>query len=370
MDYDLSTEQAALREGVRRVLKDAPAPELAGLDAGQLKQALLAWAGRLAPGGFLQACRSGGLPLLLAQEALAAVSPALLLGLAAGPQLLGRLLARYGTPTQQERLLPALEQGRGLGAVALGETGTSPGPDSLQTTAAPQGEGYVLSGSKGSLLGGPLADWLAVAAESPTGLVWCLLPAGAPGLRPGPRTATLGLEGAAFGGLELNGCPVPAEMVIGPLPDRGSLAALQSWEDELLIAAGLGVLARSQQAAAAFAKEHRSGGKPIIAYQEVGFKLAETLTLQQTAQLLAYKAAWALESGDREAGALLACAKVFCCEAAQRVAGEALQVLGRAGFARGNPVEEAYRDAKYLTIAGVSMEISRQHIGEAVLAAY
>lgn len=370
MDYDFSPEQTALRDKVRQTLKEAPTPDLAGLEAGPLKEALLAWAGRLAPSGFLAACRAGGLGLTLAQEDLAAASPSLLLGLAGGPQLLGRLVAHYGTPAQQERLLPELEQGRALGAVALGEGGTSVERGPLQTLAAPQGGGYVLGGSKGPLLGGPPADWLAVAAESPQGLVWCLLPREAAGLSLGPRTATLGLEGAAFGGLELHGCAVPTEMVIGPLPDRSSLAAIRAWEDELLIAAGLGVLARCQQAAVAFAKAHQSGGKPIIAYQEVGFKLAENLTLQQTAQLLAYKAAWAAEAGQREAGALAACAKVFCCEAAQRVAGEALQVLGRAGFARGNPVEEAFRDAKYLTIAGVSAEISRQHLGEAVLAAY
>lgn len=370
MNFDFSPEQSRLREDLARVLDAGPAPALAGLATEPLKRELLAWAARLARTGFLEACWTGGLHLLLAQEALAAASPSLLLGLAAGAQLLGRLVERYGSQGQKDRLLPGLAGGQSLGAVALGEGGTSVGSGPLQTRAAAEGEGYVLSGRKGPLLGAPLADWLAVAAEAEAGLVWCLLPAGSPGLSLGPRTATLGLEGAAFGALELDGCRVPADLTIGPLPERGSLGALEAWQDELLIAAGLGLLQRSHAAAVAFAKEHQSGGKPIITYQEVGFKLAEMLTLVQTAQLLAYKAAWAGESGQRQAEALASCAKVFCGEAAQRVASEALQVLGRAGFSRGNPVEEAFRDAKYLTIAGVSAELSRLAIGDAVLAAY
>ena len=65
MDYDLSPEQKALRDKVREALQDAPGPDLAGLDARHLKEALLSWASRLAPSGFLPACREGGLGLLL-----------------------------------------------------------------------------------------------------------------------------------------------------------------------------------------------------------------------------------------------------------------------------------------------------------------
>jgi alkylation response protein AidB-like acyl-CoA dehydrogenase len=61
---------------------------------------------------------------------------------------------------------------------------------------------------------------------------------------------------------------------------------------------------RTFDAVSKYAKSRVSAGKPIIAYQEIGFKLVETLTLLQTAQLLAYRAAAMAESGNGEAGAL------------------------------------------------------------------
>jgi alkylation response protein AidB-like acyl-CoA dehydrogenase len=127
---------------------------------------------------------------------------------------------------------------------------------------------------------------------------------------------------------------------------------------------------RSFDEAVNHAKSHLSGGKPIIAYQEVGFKLAEMLTLLQTARLLAYRAAWMTDAGDREAGVLAHCAKVFCAESAEEVASQALQILGGQGYISGNPAEGGYRDAKYLQIAGTSSEISRMKIADEVLLGY
>jgi alkylation response protein AidB-like acyl-CoA dehydrogenase len=99
----------------------------------------------------------------------------------------------------------------------------------------------------------------------------------------------------------------------------------------------------------------------------VSFKLAEMLTLLQTAQLLAYRAAWMEETGDREAAVLAHCAKVFCTESAEKVASYALQIMGGQGYISGNPAEEGYREAKYLQIAGTSSEISRMKIADKVL---
>lgn len=142
---------------------------------------------------------------------------------------------------------------------------------------------------------------------------------------------------------------------------------LRQWEDQVLLGASLGLSKTAFESARDYAKSHKSGGKPIIAYQEVGFKLAEMLTLFQTAQLLAYRTAWNLDTAAAEADELVDCAKVFCTEAAEQIASEALKILGGAGFTAGNPVEQAYRCAKYGQIAGTSTEIARVNIGDAAL---
>ena len=127
------------------------------------------------------------------------------------------------------------------------------------------------------------------------------------------------------------------------------------------------MMSSSVTAATDYAKTHQSGGKPVIAYQEVGFKLSEMLTLYQTAQLYAYRAAWIADDDPKAADVLTLCAKVFCTEAAETVAGKALQILSAAGYRSGSPAEQAYRCAKYGQIAGISTEIARVKIGDAAL---
>jgi alkylation response protein AidB-like acyl-CoA dehydrogenase len=157
------------------------------------------------------------------------------------------------------------------------------------------------------------------------------------------------------------------EHVIGPFGGCEVFRDVRKWEDQVLVSASLGSMKSGYEAALQFAKQHMSGGKPIIVYQEVGFKLAEMFTLLQTAELLACRAAWMDETGDTEGDILLRSAKVFCTESAEEVASKALQVMGTFGYLKGNPAEMAYRDTKYVQVAGTSTEISRIKIGDALL---
>ncbi len=145
------------------------------------------------------------------------------------------------------------------------------------------------------------------------------------------------------------------------------LPTLRLWENQVMIGASLGALKAAFETARDSAKINRTGGKPAIAYQAVAFKLSEVLTLYQTAQLLAYRAAWTCDTLPKEAESLIWCAKVFCTEAAEKVAGYALQILSSEGFLSGNPAERAYRNAKLGQIYGTSTEIARVKIGDQAL---
>jgi alkylation response protein AidB-like acyl-CoA dehydrogenase len=83
--------------------------------------------------------------------------------------------------------------------------------------------------------------------------------------------------------------------------------------------------------------------------------------------LLAFRAGWASDAKDRDALDLTNCAKVFCAESAEKVAGSALQILSGAGYVAPNPAERAFRNSKYSCIAGTSSEIARMEIGDAAL---
>jgi len=309
--------------------------------------------------------------LIAAQECLARISPSLFLTVEVTARIFGRLIAVYGSPDQKAEIVPAVTEGRLIGAVALSEKGMSIENSPLDTTGVIDDDGFQVSGSKIHVVNAPVADWIAVAGKvsgkTNESIAFFLINNESKGLSLGKRNAMLGYNGTATSSISLDNCPAPSTHTIGPFEGSEPLKTVRMWEDQILTAAGLGLMGRCFDAALDYAKSHMSGGKPIIAFQEVGFKLAQMLTLLQTAQLLAYRAAWMAETGNPETNVLVHCAKVFCAESAEEVASNAMQILGGQGYLRGNPVEEGFRDAKYLQIAGNSTEISRMKIGDGVL---
>lgn len=370
MNYTITKAQQALRQEVENTFGTSASPEL---NISNRKQ-LLIQLKKLADTGYPEAAtkkKHDQIAVMLAQKTMAVKSPSLALSLMAGMTIPGRLLAVYAKNKQKKKYLEPLLRGKVSAALAISETGMSIENGPLTTYAKNINEdAWIIRGTKNYVWNGPLADSFMVAAETNQGPAWFILDRDTAGLEIGPADETLGFQGSAIGSLTIHDCQVDRDQVIGPYPDRDSLFALRKWQNETLISIALGLIERCYNTALSYAKEHRSGGKPIISYQEVGFKLAEIMTLDQTAKLLAMKAFWAQETDNNDAGALLGCAKVFCCEAAEKTASECLQIMGGAGYLKDNPVAESFQDAKYLTIAGVSSEISRMMIADSVLEMY
>jgi alkylation response protein AidB-like acyl-CoA dehydrogenase len=344
-------------------------PRLESRDIRQARESLLEWIKRLGQAGYFDLGLEDGknsVALVASRETLAAFAPSLFLSVEVSVRLLGRLIALYGTPHQKAELLPAVKEGRLIGAVGLSETGMNI-ETPLGTVAVSGKHDFLVSGEKCHVLNAPVADRIAVAGKINNRLAFFLLNADSEGLSIGRRLPTLGYSGVPISPLTLRNSPVSSGNTLGPFEDEEPLKKVRAWEDEILTAASLGLMRSAYEIASGYAKTHKSGGKPIIAYQEIGFKLAEMLTLLQTAQLLAYRAAWMAETGDRETEILGRCAKVFCAESAERVTSASMQILGQQGYLRGNPAEEGYRNAKYLQIAGTSTEISRVKIGDGVM---
>ena len=373
MNFDFGETEKTLCEKINGLFDADSMAALANLENGDvndIRDATMKWLMVLGQTGYLTHGLNDGknnVVVTAIQESLAAISPSPYLTVEVTARIFGRLVAVYGTPDQKDEIIPSLQEGRLIGAVAISEDAMNIENDPLNTSAVNNDEGFLVSGSKGHVVNGPIADWIAVAAKTGDGLAFFLVKKETEGLGIGQRLSMLGYDGLAISRVSLENCPVPSNYIIGPFDGEEELKTVRMWEDQVLTVLSLGLIKRSLNAALTFAKDHRSGNKPIIAYQEVGFKLAEMVTIFQTARLLSYRAAWMAESGDREAAVLAHCAKVFCAESAEEVASHALQILGGQGYLSGNPAEEAYRDAKYLQIAGTSSEISRMKIADGVL---
>ncbi len=320
---------------------------------------------------------NGQLTLMGAMEVVAGLSPSAYLAVEASTRLFGRAVNVWSDREQNPRWLKPLLGGEIIGAVALSETSLNIENAPLATEGKRQSESVIVNGRKQYVINAPIADWIAAAGTLDSKHALFMIEKDAPGLTIDPALETIGYEGVPIAGVTLEDCTIPEDQILFPPGKTEMPTVLRMWEDQIILGASLGISKTAFESARDYAKSHKSGGKPVIAYQEVGFKLAEMLTLLQTAQLLAYRTAWSLESAINESSShetipaevseLLHCAKVFCTEAAEQISSEALQVLGGSGYIAGNPVEQAYRCAKYGRIAGTSSEIARVKIGDAAL---
>ncbi|MFN3534876.1 MAG: acyl-CoA dehydrogenase family protein, partial [Desulfatiglandales bacterium] len=143
------------------------------------------------------------------------------------------------------------------------------------------------------------------------------------------------------------------------------LCALRKIQDQILIGASLGSMKRAFEEARDFTKARRRGDRPLIACQEVGFKLAEIFTLLDASRHLALRAFWAEEIADREKDVLLFSAKAFCVESSERVLSEAIQIMGKEGFE--GPLKELYLFSKLFGVLGTPTERARVNIGDLLL---
>jgi len=374
MNYDFSENELALFADVwEKITGLAAAGELEKRDppvnAQNLRKVLeiLAHTPYLHLGIGHDAGFSGHLTLMGAMEVLAAASPSVYLSVEASTRIFGRAVSQWGSSGQKQQWLTPLLNGKMIGALAISEASLNIENAPLTTHGERQGDAVIINGAKQYVINAPIADWIAVAGVLEGEHALFLIEKSASGLIIGPALQTPGYEGAPISGLTIENTRIPAAQVL-LAKDRADMpAAIRMWENQILLGASLGLSKTAFEEARDYAKSHQSGGKPIIAYQEVGFKLAEMLTLFQTSQLLAYRTAWTIETAPREAAELMLCAKVFCAESAEQICSAAMQILGGSGYISGNRVERAFRCAKYAQIAGTSTEIARVQIGDAAL---
>jgi alkylation response protein AidB-like acyl-CoA dehydrogenase len=373
VNYDFSEAEFLLVVEVERRIRNilpADSPSNGPLDDRVARSALksLADTAYLRLGLEPNTGLNGLVSLTAAMEVLADLNPGLYLTVESSTRVCGRVLSRWGTEEQRRRWLTPFLEGERIGAVGLSEASLNVENDPLTTVGIVDGDHVVVSGTKQMVVNGPTADVVAVTGTLDGRTVFFLIDPAGPGVVRGPRLETAGYEDAAFGALRFDHCRVASRDIVDPgQPGRTVLETVRLWENQVLVGASLGLMKTGFDTARHFAKTHRSGGKPVIAYQQVGFKLAEMLTLYQTAQLLAYRAAWAADHDPKEAPGLGWCAKVFATEAAEQVTGAALQILAAEGFVHGSRAARAWRCAKYGQIAGTSTEIARVKIGDEAL---
>lgn len=308
--------------------------------------------------------------LIAGQEELARASSSLFLAIEATARLFGGIVKPADFSESVSTIVRDLEEGQLIAAVALSESEPVTQDHYVPTMLTKRGEHYVLNGRKNFVTNGPIADIVAVVADLDRIPTVALLKSGTAGAEFGSRLKTVGHRGLAVASLTMHSVQVPQDMVLRPSLACDLREFLIQIQDLILTVASVGLMQRTLDEAKRFSGEHKRAGKPVFRFQEIRFKIAEMLTLLQTAQLLSYRAGWLYSTADPEAATIIRCAKIFSSEAAEQVTSTAMQIMAGDGYVTGNPVEKAYREAKYAPIAGTTSELARMAIAEDLLQRY
>jgi alkylation response protein AidB-like acyl-CoA dehydrogenase len=286
--------------------------------------------------------------------------------------MVGEQIARFGSEEQKERYLPLLTSGKAIaGAFALSETQCGSDAAALTTRADLRGESWVLNGQKQWISHGDRSGVIIVFARTggpgPKGISAFLVEAGQQGMTAGPPEHKMGLRGSRTVPLSFEDCALPRDALLGELNGGFKIAMSALDGGRIGISAqAIGVLRGCLQASRRYAKERNAFGQSLATFQAIQWKLAGMAVDLAAAELMAFRAAGLKDSGvpfTREASM----AKVFCTEAVNRWASEAVQIHGGYGYIDEFPVERYFRDARVQTLYEGTSEIQRKVIAREIL---
>ncbi|HET9133231.1 MAG TPA: acyl-CoA dehydrogenase [Gemmatimonadales bacterium] len=285
--------------------------------------------------------------------------------------LVNNALLRWGNAEQHARFFPRLTTDL-LGAFALSEPASGSDAFALETRAVQDGDTWRLTGRKFWITSGAEAGFFIVFANANPeagykGITAFLVERDFPGFSVGKREKKLGIRASSTVELILEDCVVPAANVLGPVGQGYKISIETLNEGRIGIGAQMiGVARGALDAAVKYVKERKQFGKAIAEFQGVQFQLAEMETELEAARMLVYNAARLKDAGlpfVREA----AIAKLYASEAANRIAGQALELFGGYGYSREYPAEKFYRDAKIGVIYEGTSNMQKQTIAKMML---
>ena len=377
-DFGLPESTQMIREATARFADEQIAPLAARIDAEDwFPRELWPAMGELGLHGITVEEEHGGLGLgyldhVVAVEEVSRASASVGLSYGAHSNLCINQIRRWGTPAQKAKYLPQLISGEHVGSLAMSEAGAGSDVVSMKLKAEAVDGGFRLNGTKFWITNGTYADTLVVYAktgEGSKGITAFLIEKDFAGFSIGQKIDKLGMRGSPTAELVFDDCFVPESQIMGPL--NGGVGVLMSGLDyERVVLAGLqlGIMQACLDTVIPFVRERRQFGKPIGAFQLMQAKIADMYVALQSARAYTYAVARSCDAGQTTrfdaAGAIL-----LASESAFRVAGEAVQALGGAGYTKDWPVERYLRDAKLLDIGAGTNEIRRMLIGRELIGA-
>lgn len=277
-------------------------------------------------------------------------------------------LLHYGTEEQKQRWLPKMASGEVVTAIAMTEPGAGSDLQGVRTTAVREGDDYVVNGSKTFITNGQQADMVLVVcktdpSEGAKGTSLIMVEADRPGFKRGRNLDKVGMKAQDTSELFFEDVRVPAANLLGSHEGMGFIQLMQELPQERLT---ISILAQAAMETAlehtiAYVKERKAFGKPIAAFQNTRFKLADV-----KAEVVAGRAfldhCIALHVDGKLDVATAAMTKLWHTERQCKVIDDCLQLFGGYGYMNEYPIAKLFADARVQRIYGGTSEVMRELI--------
>jgi alkylation response protein AidB-like acyl-CoA dehydrogenase len=292
-----------------------------------------------------------------------------LAGAMGGHSVVVSLVAQYGTEKQRSRYLPRLATGEIRATMALTEPDGGSDLQNMRTVARPDGDDYVVNGTKMWITNARRAGLVALLCKTDpsatpphTGMSILLVEPG-PGLTVSRDLPKLGYKGVETCEIAFSDCRVPSSQVLGGSAGRGFPQMMRGLElGRIQVAArATGVGRAAFDASLAYSQTREAFGVPIWQHQSIGNYLADMAVKLEAARMLVFAAADRLDAGGRcdlEAGM----AKLYASEVCWELCQTGVRIHASNGYSAEYPIERFYRDAPLMVVGEGTNEIQRSII--------
>jgi len=281
-------------------------------------------------------------------------------------------IARLGTEEQKRKYLPGTVTGEIITAIAMSEPAAGSDLQGVKTTAVLEDDEYVINGSKTFITNGQMADLIIVVAKTDPGAgakgtSLFLVEADMQGFSRGQNLHKIGMKAQDTSELFFDNLRVPKSALLGEL-NKGFIYLMEELPQERLSVA-VNAIANTDsilKQTIEYVKERKAFGKPVAAFQNTQFTLADAATEVATTQVFVDKCLELHVAGKLDAVAA-AQAKLVATEVQNKVLDECLQLHGGYGYMWEYPVARAWADARVQKIYAGTSEVMKLIIARDLL---
>jgi alkylation response protein AidB-like acyl-CoA dehydrogenase len=378
VNFKLTEEQELLRKTVRDFAENEIGPKAAEMDEKEdYDWSLWDKMAEMGLTGIVFPEKYGGagmdyISYALATEELARVDASSSVVIAAHTSLCSWPIYAFGNEEQKQRFLVPLAEGKKLGALGLTEPSAGSDAGAVKLSAVPDGNDYILNGTKTFITNGGKGDIYVVVvstdkAKKHRGTAAFVVEKDTPGFTFGKKEHKLGIRASYTYELIFENCRVPKENMLGSDGEGFKIAMATLDGGRISIAAqAVGIAQGAYEQALAYSKIREQFGRPISANQGIQWMLADMHTRIEAARLLTLHSAYLRDAGQSHTKES-AMAKLYAAECSMWVTVKAVQIFGGYGYSREYPVERMMRDAKITEIYEGTSEVQRIVIANNIL---